>query len=256
VFAKAMEFFNEGAHFVLGSRAQILEGSHVWGSGTAVWLEKPIPNLPAPMVLTAGSQDDDGVRQVCVGRFRHPDVRAAGGREIKASDPDLRGYLAELRLHQTLKTPQAAWPAFKKGAINLTPRTFFDGRRSVIVLGENCLGKRHVDCVSLVYACCSKGSTAGGKPRFTFHIWQYRVGKAGSVVMNRDAGRGVGSRAETGDVVIKNDFHVGICGVDEKTGEITVIEATGGERAVIKTKFRNPRELDRDKWKFRVRPLV
>ena len=71
-----MEFFNEGAHFVLGSRAQILEGSHVWGSGWAVWLEKPIPNLPAPMVLAAGSQDRDGVRQVCVGRFRHPDVRA------------------------------------------------------------------------------------------------------------------------------------------------------------------------------------
>jgi hypothetical protein len=105
--------------------------------------------------------------------------------EGKASDPDLRGYLAELRLHQTLKTPQAAWPAFKKGAINLTPRTFFDGRRSVIVLGENCLGKRHVDCVSLVNACCSAGSTARGKPRFTFHIWQYEAGLAGRVVMSR-----------------------------------------------------------------------
>jgi hypothetical protein len=74
--------------------------------------------------------------------------------------------------------------------------------------------------------------------------------------MSRKDGRPGGSQTETGDVVIKNKNHTGICGVNEKTGEISVIEATGGERAVLKTRFRNTRELDSDKWRSRVRPLV
>ncbi len=215
VFAKAMEFFKEGAHFVLGSRAQILERHHFRGSRAAVWLEEPITNLPAPSVLTAGSQDEDGDRQVCVGRFRHPDVRAAGGREIKASDPDLRTYLAELRLHQTLKTPHAAWPPFKRGAVNLTPRTFFEAGRNVIVL-ERTVSASATSTVSALSTPAARRPHGGGRTPFTYAIWQYRKGKAGPVVMNRDDGPSVGWKAKTGDVVIKNDHHIGICGVDRK----------------------------------------
>jgi hypothetical protein len=249
VFAKAMEFYDEGAHFLLGSRAKILEAGHVHLSGEAVWLEKPITDTSEPMILTAGSLDQGKDRNLCVGRFGHPDVRGAGGGEIKASDPDLRKYLADLK---TLKTPHSTWPSFKKGVIELTPRTFFEDGRNVIVLGEKCLGKRHVDCISLVNACC----TAGGRMKFTYSISQYMNGKAGTVVMDREKGPKFGPKAKTADVVIKHKNHIGICGVDEHTGEITVIEATGAEKGIIKTKFRNTRELDSGKWKVRVRPLV
>jgi hypothetical protein len=249
VFDKALELFNGGAHFILGARAKILEDSHVHLSGEAVWLEAPVTDIAQPQILTAGSLDGSRDRNICVGRFRHPDVKAAGGGTIKASDPDLRKYLDGLK---TLKTPQSSWPPFRTGVIELTPRNFFEDGRTVIVLGEKCLGKMHVDCVSLVNACC----TAGGRMKFSYSITQYMAGLAGPVVMDRRNGIPHGPKAKTADIVIKHANHIGICGVDEHTGTITVIEATGAEEGVIKTTFRNTRELDRAKWKVRVRPLV
>ena len=243
-FKRALELFDEGAHFILGARAKVLDAAHVFGAGHAVWLESPDTHASHPRILAAGSLDGSKDRNICVGRFAHPDVKAAGGGKISASDPALKMYLDGLR---ALKTPHASWPSIKKGTIELTPRTFFEGGRDVIVLGEKCLGKRHVDCVSLVNHCTG----------FSFSIPQYMKGLAGPVVMNKDKGDFSGPKVKDGDIVIKHANHIGICGVDEATGVVTVIEATGAREAIIKTTFANTRQLDRaSKWRFRVRPLL
>jgi hypothetical protein len=254
-FAKAVDFYEKGAHFILGARAKELEAGDVFGSGAAVWLGKPDLKPSEPSVLAAEALDGGGDRNICVGRFRHPDVKQDGGRKMKASEPELREYLDEMKALQAKKVPHARWYAFKRGWVALSPRTFFEDGSAVIVLGESCVGKIHVDCVSLVNACMKAGEFVKGRYSITQYMEGTAFGKP-SVVMNKFKGDNKGPTAKTADIVIKHANHIGICGVDEKTGEITVIEATGAAEGVIKTKFRNTDSLDNSKWKVRVRPQV
>ena len=247
VFQRAEEVFHEGAHFILGARAEILQADHRFASGRAVWLWDADTSFSAPVICAAGSQDASHDSQICLGRFRHPRVRAAGGTKIREGDPRLKAYLLRADFEQALLQPQQEWVPFSKSnGIKLTARHFVDDSKNVIVLGESCVGKRHVDCISLINYCLS----AIRKSQYS--IEQLIDGMAGSVVMNRVMGR-TGPAAKTADIVIN---HVGICGVAEDSGKITVIEATGAARAVIRTSFVNTRRLDNDKWKWRVRPTL
>ncbi len=257
-FDKAQEMFDSGAHFLLGTRGETPKPA----SSTGFRLFHPELDRTMPMVCTARGHASDLSTQVCVGRPLHPDVKRAGGRVRTRMTHDLRTYLSFLEVWRDMfKQPQEMWPPFKtNGVIKLTPRTFAEEDSTgalinVITLGESCVGKIHVDCIGLVNLCLK----AGKGRDIRFGITQIEngtaFGKSSVVFSTQIAGANTTPGANSvrhGDIVIKHENHIGICGMDA-SGQIQVIEATGSNKGIIKTSFRSARALDSDKWRSRVR---
>ena len=261
---KARAIHAAGAHFLLGTRGE----TPAPANGRGFRLFEPTLDPVEPVVNAARGHDKDLNPQICVGRPLHPDIRKAGGGKqhfvggpSRATTRKMRDYIRHVAfVRDVFGAPQERWPSFKvTGDIRLTPRTFFDtSGNPVVMLGEECFGKMHVDCIGLVNLCL----TAGRGSDTRFGISQIEKGTAfgtGSIVFARTSADPEKTRpgrvtVHDGDIVIKHEFHIGICGVT-KSGLIEVIEATGSDNGIIRTTFQSARALDTDKWRTRIRPF-
>jgi hypothetical protein len=148
-----LEVFPVDGRKAITTFARTLIGCHyLWGSGGAYpghlngaryrpgsvpWNE---PSLQITSLSICAAKCDVLGHYVCAGRFDK-----AGGYELKPDDPSLKNFLS-----QYASADLAQWESM---TLRLTPR-IVRGKdvpsAGKIIMGENCVGVRHFDCISFI----------------------------------------------------------------------------------------------------------
>jgi cell wall-associated NlpC family hydrolase len=103
---------------------------------------------------------------------------------------------------------------------NLSPRQMLEIAANPVVLGEDCRGKRHFDCVGFINYCIEM---ALGRVRpVTFEIVQWADGISGTVDVPKDA------PFRAADLLIQDFHHIGML-----TGDGQVVQAAETKSGVI-----------------------
>jgi cell wall-associated NlpC family hydrolase len=185
-----------GSHYLWGSTGDTPErdnGAWYETSSVAIAPASTDPNTPA---IFAAQCKRSGF-YVCAGRFE----KIYGGRYATSIDPDLQGYLTDLKnLYPSI------WEPFH---LIYSPRVMHganigvnDGR---IAWGEDCRGKRHFDCVSFVnYVLSATTKTSWG-----FDILQYAAEPAKFVTSIA-----VTEAPVAGDIILKGHGHIALLCAD------------------------------------------
>jgi cell wall-associated NlpC family hydrolase len=205
-----------GAHYLwggTGARPDGAEGTLVRPG--AVSLEPGRADFNNPSVFAAQcAADPSKGRQVCGGMYD----RIPGGGEMAgfpaAMTASVQTYLANL----AGQSPDQ-WQPFTVDP-NLTPRRMLEVGVSHNVLGEDCRGKRHFDCVGFVNYCVEM---ALGRVRpVSFAIDQWAADLSGTVAVAKNA------PPHPGDILIQDFHHIGLLG-----GNGEVIQAAETKSGVI-----------------------
>lgn len=132
-----------GSHYLWGSAGAapgVLNGAR-YRPGSVPWNE---PSLQLADLSVCAAKCDVAGHYVCAGRFEK-----SGGSSVSPNDPQLTDFLHAC----SLKYANALLAQWDSTGLRQTPRVVRGDNvpsAGKIVMGENCYGRRHFDCISFV----------------------------------------------------------------------------------------------------------
>lgn len=128
--------YQVGAHYMPGTRGGVPDGLTVLGRPVKLYEQKKWKNLCVHAPASSLGR--------CYGRY---DAKGLGGYMFSPSGNKLAALKEYHARHED--APVDTWPPFEKPG--LTPRRISKKDGDSIVLGEDCRGKRHFDCIGFIF---------------------------------------------------------------------------------------------------------
>jgi len=213
VFIGAEALKHEGEHYLWGS-----SGEHPGVNDGAGYRDFPVGwetnelDKPEKTIVRAAFCAVDG-RRVCTGRYG----TFPGCRTFSAKDKDLLDYLNQVRAKRDLGVKPESWPAFFG---SYTPRLAnWKNDDNVMVYeqiwGQDCLGRRHFDCISFINYVLLKQGAAQSKDGQLDIKWY--------INNLEDASK---QEPMPGDIVVRGTHHIGM--LAEKRIVVHAFQSTDG----------------------------